>query len=412
MLLVLASALPLALAVLTRAHCRATGWASPDQFTHACYSDVPALVATDGAAGAPPGTALLLRALAAVGGSPRGAFDASVLLGAAALAVGVAALVRAAGPRPEDAALLALSPALVASAVVGLDLVAVGCVAAALLAWARERPLVAGLLAGAAASVRPVTALLVLAAVLVAVRERRRRAGVAVAAGALLAVAAATLLAGATGGSSWLRELRAGAGYGSLWLLPSLTGHPLPDRAVLLLWLPTTLALVAAVAVLAARPGARRLDLPAVALLLVGGALVTAPVVPVQATLVVLPLAALAVPRWSAHLPWAAAEVLYATATWLYLYGASVPQRGAPAWLYGALLLVRLAALAWLVVQPLRERAAAGGAGAGGAGAQAALWTSGARGSAAPVVLTRSGRRPPWSPQPAQTHSPPVTERP
>jgi hypothetical protein len=96
-------------------------------------------------------------------------------------------------------------------------------------------------------------------------------------------------------------------------------------------------------------------SLPAVALVLVAGALAVSPAVPVQATLAVLPLAALAAPRWRDHLPWALAEAAYATGTWLYLYATQSPdQRGLSAWAYALLLVLRLAALGLLVVQGVR----------------------------------------------------------
>ena len=67
-----------------------------------------------------------------------------------------------------------------------------------------------------------------------------------------------------------------------------------------------------------------------------------------QASLLLLPVAALAVPGWRDHLLWGAAEVVYATGTWLYLYGLSVRDRGLPASGYAVLLLVRLVAWWWL----------------------------------------------------------------
>jgi hypothetical protein len=128
----------------------------------------------------------------------------------------------------------------------------------------------------------------------------------------------------------------------------------------------TVLSWAAVVAVLAAgvAVGARtartspdgRPSLPAVALVLVAGTVAVLPAVPVQATLVVLPLAALAAPRWRHHLPWAAAEVACATGTWLYIYGLSArDHRGLPPWAYAALVVLRLGTLAWLAVQGVRS---------------------------------------------------------
>jgi hypothetical protein len=158
-------------------------------------------------------------------------------------------------------------------------------------------------------------------------------------------------------------------GYGSLWILPQLAaqepptgsgraarlvhdvlGHPIPPDVAR--WLSLLGVLVVLVAVAALVLGTRyRPRVPAVVLALVVGVLVVSPAVPVQASLWVLPFAALAVPRWRDLLIWAGVEVIFATVTWLYIYGQSEASRGAPPWLYGLLLVLRLAAMGWLVRQ-------------------------------------------------------------
>jgi hypothetical protein len=131
-----------------------------------------------------------------------------------------------------------------------------------------------------------------------------------------------------------------------------------------------SLAALAAVLLLGAVAAARTTrgggrGLAAAALVVVAGAVVVAPSVPVQAPLVVLPLAALAAPRWRDHLPWALSEAAYDTGTWLYLAGQQTPDhRGLPPWAYGALLVLRVLTLGWLVVQGVLR--AGPGAGAGG----------------------------------------------
>ncbi len=395
--LALAAVVPVALAALTRAHCRSTGWASPDQFVHACYSDVPAMVANSGASGQPPTTAVLLRALDLAATTPRGAFDLAVLLGALAMAVATLCVVRTREQSPWDAALVALSPVVVTAGLVSVDLVAVALVASALLALHRHRPAVAGALLGLAAGVRPAVALVLVAVwlvVLVGRREQARAAARDAARGpagapeggrralgvldALAASASAVLAAGLvtlaarvgtptqTGGSRWW-DGSGGAGYGAVWLLPGLdgklpSGAPLPWSALPAgavsalaaggLVVVLLLGAAAAARTVGREPTAR---LAAVALVLVAGGLAVSPSVPVQATLVVLPLAAVAVPRWRDHLPWAVAECAYATGTWLYLYSTSSEDgRGLPAGGYGVLLVLRLATLAWLAVQGVR----------------------------------------------------------
>lgn len=391
-LLALAAVVPVALAALTRQHCRTTGWAAPDQYVHACYSDVPALAASaGGASGQTPTTAVLLRVLDLVSSTPRGAFDASVLLAALSLSLAAVLVVRArsgvAGASGWDAALVALSPVVVTAGLVSVDLAAVALLAGALLAVARRHPAVAGALVGLAAGVRPAAALVVVAIWLVVLLGRGARRGdgaqdeplgvldaLAATAAAVLAGGVVTLLSsvglgGQPGGSRWW-DGSGGAGFGSLWLLPGLQGD-LPDGSRLP-WSALPAGAVTALAgvgllvvlLLGAAAAARTAGadpvrrLAAVALVLVAGGLAVSPSVPVQATLVVLPLAAVAAPRWRDHLPWALAECAYATGTWLYLYATSSSDgRGLSPGGYAVLLVLRLAALGYLAVQGVRTTA-------------------------------------------------------
>ncbi len=243
------------LAVLTRQHCRRTLWASPDQFTHACYSDVPALY---GAAGLPDGALpyldavagdhlaqpvgtgglLWLLSLVAPGGADelRWAFDlAAVLLAVAfvALVLAVAALAR---HRPWDAALVALSPAVVTGAVVSLDLVAVALAVLGVLAFSRERPLLAGVLVGLSVTTRPLGVVVLLALLLLAVRTGRWAAVGATCASAVLTWVLTNVPVLVLSSEGWRAYFSAAwsspPGYGSLWLLPRLVADEVGTGAL------------------------------------------------------------------------------------------------------------------------------------------------------------------------------------
>lgn len=236
----------LGVAVLLRQHCRTTLWASPDQFTHACYSDVPALYVSSGldagtlpylesAAGGqhlaqPVGTGFVLWLLSVV--APEGpaevrwAFDLAVVLVAVALVALVLAVAALARRRPWDAALVALSPAVAATALVSLDLLFVALAVLGVLAFARGRPVAAGVLLGLAASGRPIAVLVLVALWLLAVRTGRWLAVGSVSGAAALtwAVVNVPVLVLAADGwrAYWQAQWAAPAGYGSLWLLPRL----------------------------------------------------------------------------------------------------------------------------------------------------------------------------------------------
>ncbi|WP_337061790.1 glycosyltransferase 87 family protein [Kineococcus sp. G2] len=383
-LLALTSVL-VALGALTKHRCRALGWSAPDQFTHACYSDLPVVYTSSGLAaglgpyadgvslGQPPLTAALawLVGLFAPDGTgadaQRGYFDAAAVVVLLAALVTVAAAAVAAGARRRwDALLLALSPLLVLSALVSFDLVGVALATAGLAAWARRRPVTAGLLLGLAVAARTYPLLLLLAIALVALRAGRRRAALTTLAVALAAWAAVNVPVALAAPDAWSAHLRdwfgRAAGYGSPWLLPQLVERAggdadatgLPPGAVTALTVCTWVAWVLLVALLVLW-APRRPRLPQVAFLLVAGVCLLGPAFPVQASLWLAPLAALAVPRWREHLLWWAAEAASFGAVWLFIAGQSTPERALPPQFYALFLLLRLAALAWLVVVVVRD---------------------------------------------------------
>lgn len=393
----------LAVAVLLREHCRATLWAAPGVYTHACYSDVPALYASasldqvlpylerfsdQSPLTAPFGVGWLLWGLGRLVGAggpdgPRDVFDASVVLGAVALVVVVAAVAHLSGRRPYDAVLVAGSPVLLACALVGVQLVPAALAVAALWASSRGRALAAGMLLGLAALLAPPVGLAVGGALLL-VRWRRRRddaaaraerpeAGAAAGPGddidgqeedepqqpvvvPEVRTAAVAALVWSLGGlpvllrstDVWVgavtARVTAGPGYGSAWLLGDLAGAPPADATTTAGSVLLTAAAVAGTAVLALR-APRPPRVPVLALLLLLAVLAPAPALPPQAAVLVLPLAVLALPRWRLLLVWGAVEAAAATGTWLYLYGLSVPDRGLPPWAYAVLVVARLGML-------------------------------------------------------------------
>lgn len=388
MLVVLAMVM-LSLGVVQKQHCRAQGWTTPDQFFHACYSDLPLLYESSGlASGAMPyvdpagqsplaqpvltGLTMWAVAQGTPGGRPvvrdRWYFDLSTVVVALLVAALVALTVASAGRRrPWDAGLLALSPLLALSALVSLDLLGVTLAAGGLLLWARSRPLLAGLLLGLAVTARTYPALLILVLGLLATRAGRLREWAVTAGAAALTVAAVLLpwtvlsLDGATAAyRSWQS---ATAGYGSVWLLPqALFGQPRPQWLTRLGLESTTLSsgVVTALAVLGvatalvvglllALASERRPRVAQVAFVVLALVVLTGKSWPVQASLWLLPLAVLAHPRWRDHLLWVGAEALYFVAVWLYIGGATNTDRGLPGAWYSLFLLLRVAAVAWLV---------------------------------------------------------------
>ena len=113
-------------------------------------------------------------------------------------------------------------------------------------------------------------------------------------------------------------------------------------------------ALVAAWLLVVAVVGLRtRLSLAALGTLAVAGTLVVSPASAPSYALVLLPLAALGVPRWRDLLVWQAGEVLHFALLGWYLGGLLAPAGGGDARAYWWGMVARLLGLAWLVTAVL-----------------------------------------------------------
>ncbi|ABS05803.1 glycosyltransferase 87 family protein [Kineococcus radiotolerans] len=375
----------IAVGVATRHHCRAQGWNTPDQFVHACYSDLPVVFTSSGLANGlgpyddgvalnqPPVTAALAWLLARLAphevtvAAQRTYFDvSSVLLLLAALVVTVSVWATTGRGRGWDVLLVAVSPVLALSGLLSLDLAGVALATAGTACWARRRPVAAGVLLGLAVAARTYPVLVLLAIALLAVRTGRHRAAATTVLAAVLAWLAVDLPLALTRPGAWSAYLSAffeqRAGYGSPWVLPQLAQQAvgaegtsgLPGTAVVVLSVGAWIAWTALVGVFALW-APRRPRLPQVAFLLVAGCCALGVAFPPQASLWLLPLAVLAVPRWRDQVLWWAAEAAYYGAVWLYIAGQTNTDRALPPELYALFLLLRLAAVAWLVVCVVRE---------------------------------------------------------
>ena len=366
------SSLTVALGVLQKGHCLTKGWSNPDQFWHACYSDLPVSSGIGHAMpylpGAPhldqpliSGSVMWLVGLAVPDGSvlARQQWYFALWAVLVALIVMVLVVVTAASvPRaPWRAAHVALSPVLVLAGLVSVDLFGVLLASVALWAWGRSKVLLAGLVLGLAISARTYPLVLLLAIGLLALRSGRMRAWSRLAGTALvtwLAVSLPWLVMNADGLLAAYRSWwRSAAGYGSLWMVSGLLGSSMPVGRVTGL---VTVGWVAALLVGAvfALSLDRRPAVAEVSLVMLVIVVVTSKAVPVQAGLWLLPLIALVGLKWRDHLLWAGLEATYFVAVWLYIAGISTPARALPAGLYCLLTVLRLAAWVFVLVQVWR----------------------------------------------------------
>lgn len=210
----------LALALLTsvlgwlqKAPCRdGSTWQHEHQYLRGCYTDVVALYAAEGLSsgktpyydhpveypvvigGVMEVTARVTDAITGSNPVTRGErfFDLTWLLLTACALVGVVTTARLSGRRPWDAAMVALAPGLLLHATTNWDLIAVALSGLGLLAWARSRPVLAGVLLGLATATKLYPVLFLVPLVLLCWRAGKFRALAAVAAATVLTAVAVT----------------------------------------------------------------------------------------------------------------------------------------------------------------------------------------------------------------------------
>ena len=427
--LVLLTLLTSLLGFWQKSPCRYHPWTDQYQYTRACYTDVYALYFAERLdAGAlpylehPVEYPVLVGGVMAVAAAGAGLFpeqdraarfyDLTWALVTAAALVVVVTTARLAGRRPWDAALFALAPLLVLHGTTNWDLPAMALAGAGLLAWARRRPLLAGVLLGLATATKLYPALFLVPLGLLCLRAGRLRAFrttavatvltpvlvtlplylaspvFAAVAGEQVQVAGSPLSRLGTEGLAALAphatvptadggtvvgvnatyrfvELNSTrpADWDSLWYaLQQVRGVALdtgllPGEAPRLLNALVAVALAAAlvaVAVLVLRAPVRP-RLPQVLFLVVLAFLLTNKVWSPQFSLWLVPLYALAHPRWRPFLLWQAAEAVLLVLRFLFFVGNDAPGRGVPVEVFLTAVLVRDAVLLGLAALVVRD---------------------------------------------------------
>ena len=372
----------LALGVAEKQYCRADAWSSGGNqpYVHACYSDIPHMYRLRGfvegkipylesgdyekleypviIGGLMTGAAAIARTADGVPAQTTLFYDVTALMLAGCAMVTVVALAKLAGRRPWDAALFALAPALLLNATINWDLVAVMFAALAMLAWARRYPVLAGALIGLGAATKLYPVLLLGPLFLVCLRAGRlpEFGRALLSAGSAWALVNLPVMLVAFDGwkTFYVFSEGRGADLGSIWYAASLLGHPVPAGALNAVLTMLLLAIYATLAVIALR-APRRPRLAQLAFLVVAAFAVFNKVYSPQYVLWLLPLAALARPRWRDFLIWQACEVSYFFGVWLYLAGWSDQNRGLSATAYALVILVHVAGTFYLAGMVLRD---------------------------------------------------------
>ncbi|MCW2526240.1 MAG: conserved rane protein of unknown function [Pseudonocardiales bacterium] len=233
--------------------------------------------------------------------------------------------------RPWDAAIFAASPLLIFHAYSNWDLFAMVFAAAALWAWARERPLLAGTLIGLGAAAKLYPVFILVAIFMVAVRSDKWRGFVWASVAAGLAWLAVNLPVASAYFDGWKefyvfsadRDAEASTFYAMAQYFNTggfnkgSPGGYVPSGVLVGFVLLVALGVVGVIVLTAPR----RPRLAQVVLLVVVAFLLTTKVWSPQYSLWLVPLVALARPRWRIALLWQASEILVWIVTLLWLSG-------------------------------------------------------------------------------------------
>ena len=330
--------------------CVAGGWASPDRYEQLCYSDIPALFGFRGFAEGylpylqtPPGgqpleypvltgifmwlSSIIATPIAEILGidATVAFFNVNVIGLLPFLLIAVIATALTVRHRPWDAAMVALAPTMILGATINWDLIPIALTALAMLAWSRNKPGWAGVALGLAIAAKFYPALLLGAFAILALRTAKWRPSVVLLAttiGTWVLVNAPFAIANREGWWYFYSfNSQRGVDFGSIWYASSVLGVPaIPADALNTVATGTFLFLFVLIAVLSLATK-RRPRLAQVAFLVIAAFVLSGKVYSPQYVLWLVPLAAMARPRWRDFLIWQAGQVVYFFAIWWHLAG-------------------------------------------------------------------------------------------
>ncbi len=367
-----------ALGVIARTPCISTGFTGIGRYTHLCYSDIPVLYELRGFAAGQlpyldniPGQQIfeypvLTGAFAQLGawltplfgGGGLGFYAANVLLLGTCLIITVLVTGLAARPRAWDAVLLACSPALLLSATINWDLLAIMLSAVWLLLWSRRLPGWSGVVLGLAIAAKFYPLVFLGPVLVLCIRSHRTRdfgrllLGTAI---GWLAVNVPVMLANFEGWSTFYTFSQTrGQDFGSPWLALSIAGVEVPPN-----WLNPIafgifgLACLGVAALILLAP--QRPRLAPMLFLVLAAFLLTNKVYSPQYVGWLVPLAVLARPRLRDLMVWQAGELVYFVAIWWYLAGLENPNKGLPAGWYSVAIWIHVIATLWFASLLIRD---------------------------------------------------------
>jgi uncharacterized membrane protein len=344
-------------------HCENTGWATPDQYIHACYSDIPALFGSrgldknewpfasdDNSVEYPVVTAMAMYATSFVANSPASYFNVNIFF---LILLFIATVVLVRKIRPEFAYLVPVAPAMIASLYINWDLWAIATMMLAIYWFDRKKYLYSALIMGLSISTKFLPVFLLIPIAFILWRDDKAKELIK-----YVGVVTATWLAinlpfAITTPTGWWRfyklNLERGPDWGSFWLALQQLGISLTN----LNYLSVLLLLIALTSVaimlfeLKYTP-----TLASVAFIVLASVMVASKVYSPQYVLWLTPLAAIALTNKKdlhAFWLWQATEVMYHVAIWQHIASVTGAKFGLAATPYAILTLVRIAGTIYLM---------------------------------------------------------------
>lgn len=371
-------------AILAKNMCRTQGWGGLNSYQWACYSDWSALFHARGFAdnAFAPFTGgelfeypVLMSVVASVtawltpGGDAFGGqfnrtlayFDINLFFVALLWILTVIVTSKTAGRRPWDAAMIAVAPGMMLATTINWDMWAVAALAVALLFWSRDKPFVAGIFIGLGTATKLYPILFLGAVIVLAIRTGKYKpliwnvAGTAV---AWIAVNIPFALADFDAWSYFFEFSRdRDAGYSSIWYAWNLGAANVPGMPLMSaefinkagFWGFALACVLIAVLALVAK---QRPRLSSILFLIVASFVLFNKVYSPQFVVWLVPLVALAWPRWRDFLIWQLFEVLHFWAVWLHLWALFAqwePQHSFPPAFYVYAVIAHILATVWIM---------------------------------------------------------------
>ena len=351
------------LSVAKFSHCADTGWATPDQYVHACYSDLPALfearglstqqwpfASDDNSVEYPVITAMVMYVTSFAANSPVSYFNVNIFF---LILLFIATVVLVRRIRPEFAYLVPVAPAMIASLFINWDLWAIATMLLAIYWFDRKQYLGSAALMGLSISTKFLPVFLLIPIAFILWRENKVKEllkFVVVAAGTWLAINLPFALTTPTG---WWRfyklNLERGPDWGSIWLALQQLGINFTNlnylSILLLLIALTTIAVL--LFELKHTP-----TLASVAFFVLASVMLASKVYSPQYVLWLTPLAVIALTNKKdlhAFWVWQATEMIYHLAIWQHLAQVTDAKFGLGPTPFAILTLVRIGGTMYLM---------------------------------------------------------------